>query len=658
MASSKACIFILSLLQLSIEADHIICNTTHPCTEAVACAEDGDCLIECIGDYACNEIDSMACAKNGSCVIRCNGLYACNNGNFICGNAPHTCTVECEGAYACADHWFNGFTGGNFVVECILPDISSDGGDVCQWGTVNCPSAPYTCNVTCYGCYLLDIKAQASGGLTVHSLDGGDHRYADIYCPTGNYPCVITMNAYFRDGRIWGGGGDLVLEMDGSMSQSSIYCPTDAACNITCTAGGCMDSCSALDARAATVLNLRIATNISVAGGDCSSWQWIKCPVDEIGASRNCNFFVSSANGLIDLTNIKIHAVEGVHDLRFICDNADGNCTYFGDASHTPRIYCLEDYSAGDCVLNRTPIDNEWKCVSNASICNTYLLPTPVPTQSPTTFPTFPTAFPSAQPTVDPTREPSVETLQPTEPSTAPTTFQTTPQTENKVGKPGLPYSQMVLLFWAFGLVVVLLCIVCGALVCWLQMRNKALKVQLNIVAASTQPKEVMESDVANSQDVTDANSQDVNDANSQVVVGARKIAFKTRKWSDTPKMAKKDEDDVEEKEKELEVFEEEEGVDSKELMVWMKDTVGLEQYTKMMIACGYGEISSLRFMTLDDLEEVGIANLEHRSKIYVCAQEKCQEIATNDQGQIPKVESERVLETPETAKHTNDGRV
>eukprot|EP01083_Nonionella_stella_P281703 958653_1 len=208
--------------------------------------------------------------------------------------------------------------------------------------------------------------------------------------------------------------------MDNAASQAYLYCPTDAECNITCVPPTCLDGGTFIDARPSSVLNFFefIETSDQITKPERISEIW--CPVDTIGGSQNCNVYVSSPQGFVTLNEVEFHAVEGVHDLKFICDT--NNCTYF-DASGAPIVRCLEDYSASCTLgvyplnhLNATPSAVDYRC-NNASICNTYLLPTPSPT----------TAEPSIAPTVQ-TLQPSIVTIDPTAVTQYPTS-QTTDQT-------------------------------------------------------------------------------------------------------------------------------------------------------------------------------------------------------------------------------------
>eukprot|EP01083_Nonionella_stella_P015274 42743_1 len=65
----------------------------------------------------------------------------------------------------------------------------------------------------------------------------------------------------------------------------------------------------------------------------------------------------------------------------------------------------------------------------------------------------------------------------------------------------------------------------------------------------------------------------------------------------------------------------EENDSDCVELKEWMKRSVGLEQYTEMMIHSGYRNMKDLEFMTLDDLKEMGVHKVSHKRKIYSLAQ-------------------------------------
>eukprot|EP01083_Nonionella_stella_P000308 916_1 len=409
-----------SFLFTDVKSDHIICNanTTHSCdisTNNLTCIEDGNCLIECNGPNACSSFESINCAKHGDCIVKCNGTYACNmpsSGAINCPLAPHSCTIECDGDYACGygiGAQYNSITqkpntGGDFTVRCLPPSIRS-----CYSGSFMCPSAPYTCNISCFGCKdAPSINARVSAGLTLDCVAGGSCRYPYVYCPLENYPCVVTLNSDSRDAWIVGGGGDLVLELSQYASQGVYHCPTNAICNITCT-GDCLRAASSIDATNSSELNFIVATAERMT--DTYRIIDIWCPYNGKRDLPNCNIIVSNSNGSISLNNIRFNAVQGVNDLTFICDHKayEGNCAYF-DSSSAPNVACLEDYSE-ECTLatygyNTTP--NAWHCTDPSSVCNDYLLPTAFPTASPTAYPTDassnPTKYPSLDPTVDPTK--------------------------------------------------------------------------------------------------------------------------------------------------------------------------------------------------------------------------------------------------------------
>eukprot|EP01083_Nonionella_stella_P221156 790441_1 len=66
----------------------------------------------------------------------------------------------------------------------------------------------------------------------------------------------------------------------------------------------------------------------------------------------------------------------------------------------------------------------------------------------------------------------------------------------------------------------------------------------------------------------------------------------------------------------------EENDSDCVELRAWMKGSVGLEQYTEVMIHSGYRDMKDLEHMTLDHLKEIGIRKVAHRQMIYSFAQD------------------------------------
>eukprot|EP01084_Bolivina_argentea_P292284 502448_1 len=688
MSSYSLCItrtvrgFIFSFLMLKlIKADHIICNSTHPCDTSlstIACIEDGDCLIECIGANACSSFQTIHCANNGACTVRCNGSYACSNDTHNvgigCPYAPHSCTIECQGNRACNAR-YHGSTigqeskgwnyGGDLTVLC-LGDPTSDTPCWLMDTYISCPDAPYSCNVTCVGrCYKIDIGGSSSGAVTVNILPGHTFLEGEIWCSSHwlKYPCHVTIDSPFGTnsgswGKIIAGTGDLTARVNDMGNPGCRFCSRIGCdeqfmvCNITCT-GACLNGEGDISAQWAAELNLFIETSNPLAISDRAD---ITCPKnDGFGATQNCNIYVSTPQGSVDFTNVDIRAVEGIHDLKFICNQDDGNCTF----SVAPTLYCVS-YSSQSCTLglypsNSTPI--EWRC-TEGSTCDTYLLPTYSPTAftaNPTNGPTLnptrdptrdpttieptidPTLDPSIDPTIDPSVDPSVDpTIDPTiDPSTWPTA-QTIYETEGHkdVAKPGLPHSQMILLFWAFGVTLALVFATCVGLLCWQQMRIKAMQVQINVLSDENDGDAI---DGANSQQDTEtANSQ----ANPVVIVQRPNPVLLTPPKEESssdddgiyggpPKEAATGEE-VKAGGKGSHLVEDvDEGRDYTELSVWMKHVVGLEQYTQTMIETGYEDINTLSFITMDDLKEAGIANVAHRQRIYDLAQQKPQTTAT-----------------------------
>eukprot|EP01083_Nonionella_stella_P161115 527343_1 len=578
----------LSLIQRSIKADHILCNTTHPCATVginnITCAEDGDCLIECIGDSVCYGL-AISCARSGDCFVHCNGTNACyESPGITCPDAPYSCTVECEGIKACYEtpigsgSWYPPNPGGNLVVRCLGPERAT-----CEWNYFVCPSAPYTCNITCFGCYdVPTILGQDSGGVIVDcSFPAGDCRYGEIYCPTGDYPCVVSLRGgwNFRDGQIYGGGGPLLLDMDSAASQAYLYCPTNAECNITCVSPACLSSGTFIDARPSSVLNFFIETSEQMTSS--SSTSEIYCPADVIGGSQNCNIYVSNPQGFVTLTEVEFWAVEGIHDLNFICDHENAtNCTYF-NASDAPIVKCLEDYSTS-CTLglypvNATPSAVDWRCTDNTSICNTYMLPTPYPSADPTVEPTVETQ--------SPTLPYNIVTKAPSEPLTTRTlTTVITEFVATKDSEKNIIIAVSIITGCAFALVFVCFCK-------W----KMYLKRKRAFVEAGTNA----------------TVSEEKRDGDDNADGGEESRSERAPETGRAP-----GDDYVDE------------GVNYDELAIWMKDTVELEQYIEVMMKSGFGDMSNLAFMTMDDLKEMGVTILAHRRKIHSLAQEKCQQRA------------------------------
>eukprot|EP01083_Nonionella_stella_P026823 73860_1 len=403
MASNKTWSFVCILLISRVaRTDHITCGDVmqgQPCNISstdITCIDDGDCLIDCIGDYICHNthFNSINCANNGHCMVKCIGQGACEDMPINCPPSPYSCTIECEGDQACYRGTIGdgqqANIGGDLVARCI-----GDWFGVCMGFKFVCPSAPSTCNITCWMCAGIDVISTDSGGLFFNGLIGGTQEMAVINCPSGNYPCVTTSG-----GTINGGGSDLVVELRQITSGifTEIHCPSDAACNFTCTVEGCLDD-TLIYATSSSMLNLVIAISSQVyTSGTTGIW----CPNSSVGAT--CNIFVSSSNGLVDLRDLHIHVEGDINDIALICDYSqyDRNCTYF-DSMSAPIMHCLGDSSwlpRYECIPVPYGPPNSLQCcqcTNASSICNpnTYITTFPTTTE-PTYYPTASTNYPTS----------------------------------------------------------------------------------------------------------------------------------------------------------------------------------------------------------------------------------------------------------------------
>eukprot|EP01083_Nonionella_stella_P173086 595947_1 len=263
---------------------------------------------------------------------------------------------------------------------------------------------------------------------------------------------------------------------------------------------------------------------------------------------------------------------------------------------------------------------------STSSHCNYYSLPilthgiglivaTQLPTVSPTAGSNGPTNIPSTAPITpskSPSDAPSSSKAPSDEPTMAPSPSQPAAEKAPTVLNTGLLYSEVVLFLWVAGLTIVLCCVMCTVFYCWNQWRTKAL---------------------AHSQDIEHMNENGANIAPEIPMIPNQREPGKTnlnaRDNDDDVLCVKQLEERVDSGLVEAEDVCDE-GVDCNEFIEWMKDTVGLEEYTQMMMENGYGDVISLAFVTMDDLKEVGVTTIAHRRRIYFLAQQKCQQSVTN----------------------------
>eukprot|EP01084_Bolivina_argentea_P035397 65660_1 len=252
---------------------------------------------------------------------------------------------------------------------------------------------------------------------------------------------------------------------------------------------------------------------------------------------------------------------------------------------------------------------------STSSRCDYYSMPilphaiglivaTQLPTVSPTAGSNGPTNIPSTAPITpskSPSDAPSSSKAPSDEPTMAPSPSQPAAEKAPTVLNTGLLYSEVVLFLWVAGLTIVLCCVMCTVFYCWNQWRTKAL-----------------------------AHSQDIEHMNENGANIAPEIPMIPNHNNDDDVLCVKQ---LEERVDSGLVEAEDvcdEGVDCNEFIEWMKDTVGLEEYTQMMMENGYGDVISLAFVTMDDLKEVGVTTIAHRRRIYFLAQQKCQQSVTN----------------------------
>eukprot|EP01083_Nonionella_stella_P271548 920204_1 len=88
-------------------------RTCSACYDATfQCPDNGECAVNCIGDYACHHA-TFHCPDNGECGVNC-GERACHGATFNCPDNGE-CAVHCSGNHAC---YFAHFYGVNGDIHC------------------------------------------------------------------------------------------------------------------------------------------------------------------------------------------------------------------------------------------------------------------------------------------------------------------------------------------------------------------------------------------------------------------------------------------------------------------------------------------------------------------------------------------------------------
>ena len=64
------------------------------------------------------------------------------------------------------------------------------------------------------------------------------------------------------------------------------------------------------------------------------------------------------------------------------------------------------------------------------------------------------------------------------------------------------------------------------------------------------------------------------------------------------------------------------EEMEEEKLRKWLEDIVRLPQYYEILVDQGFEDLESMKDITMDNLKEIGIDKLGHRSKIFKYAQQ------------------------------------
>eukprot|EP01084_Bolivina_argentea_P127096 224851_1 len=278
---------------------------------------------------------------------------------------------------------------------------------LCQ--TVYCQDIVFDCNgqSSCNG-YTLDCSKNETD-CYINCVGWRACQLTNIYCPDGPYDCYINCDGNSdacRWSNINGGGGNLMVYSGQwtGVDGTTINCPSNAYCNITCDD---TYSCQNMNvtSKTGTVLNINVTGQYGAAGA--LEGASIHCPLDTVFGSNEglCNIYVDSQRGNV-LHGMKIYAVESFSDVNIDCivrprAYIEKQCL-IDETGFRPTIFCTQDFSQSCEFQLANGNSSSWKCVDSDNICNNYILPTQSPTKSPTT------AMPTISPTIYNPLEPPV----------------------------------------------------------------------------------------------------------------------------------------------------------------------------------------------------------------------------------------------------------
>eukprot|EP01083_Nonionella_stella_P141982 438421_1 len=177
-----------------IECDYYNLSTCSACYDATfQCPDNGECAVNCIGDYACHHA-TFHCPDNGECGVNC-GERACHGATFNCpDNGECAVLVNCSGDHACYYATLDCPDNGDCAVNCI-------GEGACRYVRFDCPDNG-ECAVNCSGKIACSYAQLYGVNGDVHCTYSDAcwnakfyHVNGDIHCE-GVYSCAEAIITY------------------------------------------------------------------------------------------------------------------------------------------------------------------------------------------------------------------------------------------------------------------------------------------------------------------------------------------------------------------------------------------------------------------------------------------------------------------------------
>ena len=172
-----------------------------------------NCNINYYGSTTCSLTGNICPSRSGDCTVNCINSYACNQTKMLCSQG--NCITNCDYSTSCRNLIAN-CSGGNCLINC--EEI-----DTCQYSNIECSSG--NCTLNCRGEGSCDYSTVLCSPYT-----GQCNVYCESYsvtaCQFSEYTCQTGGNCvfYFARQTIFRTVGHFVI----------ITCRENSTCNIVC----------------------------------------------------------------------------------------------------------------------------------------------------------------------------------------------------------------------------------------------------------------------------------------------------------------------------------------------------------------------------------------------------------------------------------------